>query len=82
MARRKVAAIDTQELTMTTRFDVPDMSCGHCVGAITQALKAADPAAKVQVDLASHRVQVDNHQVSAQVLADAITEAGYTPQPA
>ncbi len=32
-------------------FKLPDMTCGHCVGAVTQALKEADPAATVVVDL-------------------------------
>lgn len=63
-------------------FQVPDMSCGHCVQAITQAVKAADPGAQVQVDLTTHRVQVQPAQADAQALSRAITEAGYTPQPA
>lgn len=62
-------------------FDVNDMSCGHCVGAITQAVKSVDPAAQVEVDLASHRVTIQTAQASEQALADAIREAGYTPQP-
>lgn len=60
-------------------FEVNDMSCGHCVGAITQALKAADPNAAVQIDLARHRVQVAPAAADAEALAAAITEAGYTP---
>ena len=26
-------------------FNIPDMSCGHCVGTVTQAIKSVDPAA-------------------------------------
>lgn len=63
-------------------FDVQDMSCGHCVRAITQAVQAADPGAQVQVDLATHRVQVQPAAADAQVLRAAIEEAGYTPVPA
>jgi len=37
-------------------FEVNDMTCGHCVSSITRAVKALDPAAKVQIDLAAHRV--------------------------
>ena len=62
-------------------FDVNDMSCGHCVGAITQAVKSVDPGAQVEIDLASHRVTIQPAQASEQVLADAIREAGYTPLP-
>ncbi|MCY4755033.1 heavy-metal-associated domain-containing protein [Pelomonas aquatica] len=63
-------------------FEVRDMSCGHCVGAITQALKAVDGDAEVQIDLGTHRVQVEAGSASAQELAEAIREAGYTPVPA
>jgi copper chaperone len=60
-------------------FEVNDMTCGHCVSTITKALKAADKDAKVHVDLASHRVQVEPVAADAEELADAIKEAGYTP---
>ncbi|WP_374673014.1 heavy-metal-associated domain-containing protein [Ideonella sp.] len=62
-------------------FEVKDMTCGHCVGAITQALQAADPAARVEIDLASHRVQVQPAAADATALAQAIADAGYTPVP-
>ncbi|HEX5686522.1 MAG TPA: heavy-metal-associated domain-containing protein [Ideonella sp.] len=62
-------------------FDVNDMSCGHCVGAITQAVTAADPGAQVEVDLANHRVTIQPALAGEQALAQAIREAGYTPQP-
>ena len=39
-------------------FEVNDMTCGHCVSNITKALKATDKDAKVEISLASHRVQV------------------------
>ena len=62
-------------------FEVNDMTCGHCVSAITQALKGIDKDAKVQIDLASHRVQVETSSASATAgeLAQAIKAAGYTP---
>ena len=62
-------------------FEVNDMTCGHCVSTITKALKAADKDAKVQIDLATHRVQVDAVSADAQALAQAIQDAGYTPVP-
>jgi len=60
-------------------FDVNDMTCGHCVSAITKALKAADPGAKVQIDLATRRVQIEPTESDEAELSDAIKEAGYTP---
>ncbi len=60
-------------------FDVKDMSCGHCVSTITKALKATDRDAKVQIDLAAHRVQVEPVSADAEELLEAIKGAGYTP---
>lgn len=60
-------------------FEVRDMTCGHCVSTITKALKAADKDAKVQIDLAAHRVQIEPTEANASELSDAIKEAGYTP---
>ena len=59
-------------------FEVKDMTCGHCVDAITKAVEAADPGAQVQVDLAAHRVEI--HPVSSDRtrLAEAISADGYT----
>ena len=62
-------------------FEVSDMTCGHCVSTITKALKAADRDAKVQIDLASRRVQVEPASAGAADLAEAIKDAGYTPVP-
>ena len=60
-------------------FEVNDMTCGHCVGDITKAVAGVDPGAKVQVDLALHRVHIDPTASTADVLSDAIKVAGFTP---
>lgn len=60
-------------------FRVDDMSCGHCISAITRAVKEADRDATVRVDLDRHRVEIEPAQADAQALAAAIAEAGYTP---
>jgi len=62
-------------------FEVNDMTCGHCVSTITKALKGIDKSAKIQIDLASHRVQVEPVSADAEELAEAIKDAGYTPVP-
>jgi copper chaperone len=67
-----------QDKTMTS-FQVSDMTCGHCVNAITQAVRAVDKAATVQIDLAAHRVDIKTGTVDAAGLAKAISNAGYTP---
>jgi copper chaperone len=61
-------------------FEVKDMTCGHCVSAITRAVEAADPGARVQVDLVAHRVQIDPVSSGRARLAEAISAAGYTPE--
>ena len=62
-------------------FEVKDMTCGHCASTIAKALKAADKDAKVEIDLAARRVQVEPASADASDLAEAIKEAGYTPEP-
>lgn len=55
---------------------VENMSCGHCVGAVTKAVQALDPGAAVKVDLDGKSVQVESTLELAQISA-AIVEAGY-----
>lgn len=62
-------------------FEVQDMTCGHCVSSITQAVRAIDPGAQVTVDLATHRVQIEPTQSDRSQLSEALREAGYTPVP-
>jgi copper chaperone len=60
---------------------VEGMTCGHCVSAVTRAVKAVDPEANVQVDLEAGRVRVDGRS-TAEALGKAIAEAGYPAAPA
>jgi len=57
-------------------FDVPAISCGHCVKAITETVKALDPGAQVNVDIASKKVTLETSKDRPTVAA-ALTEAGY-----
>ena len=58
------------------QLQVEDMTCGHCVGSVTKAVQAIDPAAQVQIDLASKRVTVESSRELGAISA-AIVEAGY-----
>jgi copper chaperone len=60
-------------------FQVKDMTCGHCASTITKAVKAADPASEVRIDLGQHRVEIEPASADPQALEEAIKEAGYTP---
>lgn len=59
-------------------FDVPDVSCQHCINAITEETTSAG-VEQVQVDLSSKRVYVafDPAKVTEQQVKAAIEEAGY-----
>lgn len=60
-------------------FEVNDMSCNHCVGAITRAVRAVDAQAKLRFDLGQHRVDIQPASAGPGELSQAISEAGYTP---
>ena len=57
-------------------LNVPGMTCGHCAGVITKALRELDPAAVVGFDMPQHQVQVDTTQ-NAAALVGALDAAGY-----
>ncbi len=59
-------------------FNVPAMSCGHCITAVTEAIHTVDPAARVEVNLDSKSVKVESTQDKAK-LSQALVEAGYEP---
>jgi len=60
-------------------FRVDDMSCGHCVRAIKQAVRALDADAAVDVDLSRHLVRVHASHLDAPVVRQALRQAGYSP---
>ena len=46
-------------MTPIITLKVSGMSCGHCVKAVTGAIQAKDPAAKIVVDLAAGTVDAE-----------------------
>ena len=69
------SATSTGESSMI-QFTVDGMSCAHCTARVTKAVQAIDQGATVDIDLASKRVTIDS-SAQADMLADAIDEAGY-----
>jgi copper chaperone len=63
------------------KFTVPDMSCGHCVGIITKAVKSVDTDATVTVDLTAKTVAIETGE-EATSISKAIEAAGYPNQTA
>lgn len=57
-------------------FNVPGMTCSHCARTITNAVQEIDPAAQVNIDLASKTVVVES-TAQAERLKVAIQDAGY-----
>lgn len=60
-------------------YQVNDMTCGHCVSAITKAVLAVDSGATVDVDLAEHIVRIESSNAGDDMLKQAIQGAGYEP---
>lgn len=66
----------------TESFNVPGISCQHCVNAITNEVSPIEGVKNVVVDLASKTVQVESSEaVSRETLSAAIVEAGYDISP-
>lgn len=59
-------------------FQLPAMSCGHCVQAVTEAAHAIDPQARVEVDLPAKQARVESARPRDLFVA-ALAEAGYPP---
>ena len=68
-----------KEIIVTTeRFQVPEVSCQHCVNAITQEVSALPGVTRVQVALDTKMVTVEHgEQVTTDAIIAAINEAGY-----
>ncbi|HTN98820.1 MAG TPA: heavy-metal-associated domain-containing protein [Nordella sp.] len=58
------------------RFNVPDMTCGHCAGVVRRAVKLVDGQAEVTVDLGRKLVEIRSG-ATQQSLGEAIRKAGY-----
>lgn len=61
-------------MTQDLIFSVPDMDCGGCVRAITEAVHRLDATASVAADLASKLVHICGNGD----FAAAIEDAGFT----
>ncbi len=55
---------------------VSGMTCRGCINAVTRAIQAEDPQAKVQADLASQTVTLET-TLSAVRASQLITDAGF-----
>lgn len=63
----------------TVQLDITGMTCGHCVAAVTKALKAVPGTQEAQVDLASGTATVQGSAAPA-TLVKAVADEGYGVQ--
>ena len=57
-------------------FDVKGMTCGHCVRAVTEAIKKLDDNADVDINLASGKMMVVSELPAAEIIKAVFSE-GY-----
>lgn len=61
---------------MTNTLQIGGMTCEHCVGAVTKALKSVAGVDSVSVDLGAGRARVDG-KADAASLVRAVEKQGY-----
>ena len=61
----------------TTTLTIQGMSCGHCVNAVSKALKGVDGITAQDVKIGSATVEFDETKVSPSQIAQVVTEEGY-----
>jgi copper chaperone CopZ len=59
-------------------FNIPDISCAHCVGVVEKAVKAVDAAATVEIDIPTKKVRITS-TAEKSALANALVAVGYAP---
>ena len=66
-----------------TTLKIDGMTCGHCVQAVTQALKGTEGVSDARVDLEAGRAQVEYEESKTNPgdLAAVVADEGYTAEP-
>ena len=63
------------------RYTIENMTCGHCVGTVTRAVRGVDADAEVFADIAAKSLEITTVALG-DVMARAIGQAGYAVTPA
>lgn len=58
-------------------LSISGMTCGHCVAAVSNALKSVEGVQVEDVRIGTAKVRYDESKVSAAHLAQLVTEEGY-----
>lgn len=62
-----------------TKFNVPNMTCGHCAAAIEKAITAADESAELRFDLEARTLAISSALDDATV-AGILESEGYSTE--
>lgn len=63
------------------QLKVPDMSCGHCIGAIQRAMETIDGVTEVEASLETKVVVIrSDRPLNEEEVLVSVRGAGYTPQ--
>jgi copper chaperone CopZ len=61
---------------------IDGMSCGHCLSAVSQALRSADGVDEVRtVEMGRAEVVIDESRTTSARVAEAVTAVGYPARP-
>jgi len=60
------------------RMKIEGMSCGHCVGAVSRALKELPGVEVDEVTIGAARVRYEPDAVTPAEIANAVEDAGYS----
>ncbi|MDB5455793.1 MAG: hypothetical protein JWP92_1378 [Caulobacter sp.] len=63
------------------RYTIENMTCGHCVGAVTKAVRGVDADAEILADIAGKSLEITT-AAQGDAVARAIGQAGYAVTPA
>lgn len=66
-------------MSVTQKFTVTGMTCGHCVQSVTEEVSAIAGVSDVKVTLETGEVEVVSEvELDKALVAAAVTEAGYS----
>lgn len=67
---------------MKQEFSIKGMSCKHCVAKVEEGIQSLPGIQKVKINLKKENgvVKYDESQISAQQIADKVTEVGYATE--
>jgi copper ion binding protein len=67
----------SETITATRTYSVQGMTCDHCVASVNEEVSELTGVDRVEVDLASGRLEVTGEAFSDDEVRAAVQEAGY-----